>query len=177
MKDASLLERFRDDPDQRLVIITASILGLLLVVLLGRLMFNLFLRKMNESGGNRLKDNTLPVSELKELQGRGLLTPEEAKKVREAMARQFLEERKLAEQSRNSGGLSPVAALMLEAERAKGANAKKESESAPPQPSGKDAIPRRLHGFLELSSDQLEKLLLEGILSREDLLAILDAKE
>lgn len=91
---------------------------LLLLVLVGFLIFfAVSWHLMRRSRRNRLgMDSTLNSGNLKVLEKKQLLTPEEMKRVREAMARQYLEEQKAREES-ETAAKAGVSALAVEAER------------------------------------------------------------
>ena len=135
------------------------------------------------------KDQTVEsLSDLGNLRNKYLLSPEELKKVRESMARTYLEHEKEVKTKQQKKGMSPLQLLELEAQRVaiqkpeaapqevpKERSAKSLLPAAPPPPPSSPKpeesvpqIPARLKPFLATSEVEWDALVQSGFLSEED---------
>lgn len=162
---------------------------LFLFVIIGLFVVSRLLRATAES---RVKGQVTPFAmtpeDIDKLKAKGKLTEEELKKVREAMARKFLERAKEEEETRRKP-VDAAVALAAEEERILRGEAKdpamppsdepekRESpEDMMPEPepdAGREnpaeALPERLRLMLEKSGEELEELRAAGFLDEADL--------
>lgn len=104
------------------IVVAVLIIALFLVMKL--------IRRGVDTRIHHFDDQSLKMQDLKKLEGEGLLSAEEMKRVREAMARRFLEETKEKEERERLKGVSALEELRLEAEKT---GQPDPSESEPPE--------------------------------------------
>lgn len=164
------------------------VLGLVLLLVLV-LAVRAFLHRGsgNDAGGGV---NGINPTDIEKMKGTGLLTDEEAKKVRQAMAKRFLDESRKAVADAAKRPKARAAAgpaeewLQKEVERLKLAGppatpaapassipdrAPQEAQPAALRPAMRPRLPERLVPMLTQDRDQLEALLAAGFLTPEDL--------
>lgn len=123
------------------------------------------------------------LEELSRLKNKNLMSPEEQKRVREAMARHYLEQEEERKQKNNAKGLSPLQMLSLQAEKLepKKPTLKQQGElEIPPllpkteklKPEVKTPklpyIPTKLKPYVDYPEQEWEVLVQVGFLTQED---------
>jgi len=171
----------QDEWHRFLVALAAIIVGLIVLFFAQKAIRNAIagrVRSVHEAG--------MTVQDLKGMETRGLLTPEEARKVREAMAKQFLDRTREEERAHAEAGTFTAAEMLrIEAEKAEMAlqgRAKPAVRAAPePQEVAKaappDALPAHLRGLARKPAAELDDLVSAGFLGGADRDAILKAQE
>ncbi len=103
---------------------------LIILIVLAAVAIFIFRRKPRDSG-------LMGLEELTRLKKKDLMTPEEIKRMRAAMARQYLEQEKETKEKQQRKGLSPIELLRLEAEKVDLNNVKKKTKITAHEHSGK----------------------------------------
>ncbi|MCB2155874.1 hypothetical protein KQI84_13410 [bacterium] len=139
-----------------------------------------FIRQSVQKRSSSLRGEEERLDELSQLKKRGLLSEEEMKRVREAMARKFVERQAEASKPAETGkGFSALEALAMEAERAESDLVAKKSEpkipeSPPPDapgeppPPSRPRLPERLESLLKKTETDWEDMRNAGFLSDDD---------
>ncbi|MEQ8818813.1 MAG: hypothetical protein RLY93_01105 [Sumerlaeia bacterium] len=183
-----------------LLVLVALVVGLVVWFFIQR-----FVRKRIEAHVRSIEEHGIEINDLKRMQKTGLLTEDELKLVRQAMARQFLTDQDQTEAKRAGGkaGFDALALLRIEAERADreleerrrqglsapppssgpaprpGADAMPPAAAAPPPPQAEapPPLPAALQPMTTLSDIELEDLCNAGLLSPDDMERIQQHRE
>lgn len=172
---------------RRLFIYAGILLGLILLMIIVKIVMKVY--TAGKVSGMRTPFGVSP-EDLEKMRSEGRLTPEEARKVRAAMARQLLERQKAEEEARRLPPKAEVILSRAEAELREGRKpppAEQEDREAPkeppPTPAGNGGspeagpdIPPRLRVHLDRSDVELEQLVEAGFLDRDDYLLLLQER-
>jgi len=141
-----------------------------------------FMRSAAESRVRSRTADSVTIRDLEDLKKAGKLTPDEMKRVREAMARRFIETQKEQAEKATNAGLTAEQVLEREAaladiELEKQRLSKPQPPDAPPPTAGRPApspsaeprLPEKLAALAEHSGFEWEELRNAGFLSDEEL--------
>lgn len=179
-----------------LYVYAAILLGLILLMIIIKIVMKVYTATRV---GSMKTPFAVSPEDLDRMKGAGQLTPEEARKVRAAMARQILERQREEEEARRQPPKAEIilsrAEEELRAQRAAtpghagpqpgtpGPSPEQSPprEAPPPEAEGEEeeapAIPARLRPFLGRSDVELEQLVEAGFLRREDYFLLLRERE
>lgn len=153
-------------PAEYLVYVVISVVALVIFLLVMLFMYKL------RMGRGSAADISLSFDDVSRLKEKGLLTEEEMKRVRAAMARRLAEQLKPRQTTAKPEALLYDPEVMALEEKARAKQAQMSDPATPsPQPSGSQAAPADSPAKAQLPSD-IEALVQQGLITPEELATI-----